>query len=325
MQIPTIDMAPLFHARGGAQTVATRIGEAASQFGFFHLTGHGIEPALFEAVEREARAFFALPESAKARIAMANGGPAWRGWFPLEGELTSGLPDRKEGLYLGEELGPEDPRVQAGWPMHGANLWPAEVPGLQSAVQAWLTAATRAAHALCEGVALALGLPPQHFHDHYTARPTLLFRIFRYPPDLPGTWGVGEHSDYGFLTLLAQDRHGGLEVRAADGSWIAVPPLEGALVVNLGDMLDRLTGGRWRSAPHRVRNVSGAERLSWPLFFDPAFDARIEPLPGFQAPASRPARWDGIDLAAIEGPYGDYLLGKVGKVFPELASAIRSG
>lgn len=323
MQIPTIDMEPLLTGGPGRDRVASEIGEAASRFGFFQLTGHGIPPGLFEAVEREARAFFALPETAKARIAMAHGGPAWRGWFPLEGELTSGLPDRKEGLYLGEELGPGDRRVAAGWPMHGANLWPSEVPGLRPAVETWLAAATRAAHALCEGAALALGLPSGHFRDHYTAQPTLLFRIFRYPPDLPGTWGVGEHSDYGFLTLLAQDRHGGLEVKTADGGWISVPPAEAALVVNVGDMLDRLTAGRWRSAPHRVRNLSGADRLSWPLFFDPAFDARIEPLPGFDAPAQRPARWDGIELSDIEGPYGDYLLGKVGKVFPELASAVQ--
>ena len=323
MQIPTIDMTALLRDGPGREDVAAQIGEACSRFGFFLLTGHGIAPALFEAVEREARHFFALPEARKAVIAMAHGGPAWRGWFPLEGELTSGLPDRKEGLYLGEELGPDDPRVAAGWPMHGANMWPDEVPGLRPAVEAWLGAATRAAHALCEGAALALGLPAQHFREHYTARPTLLFRIFRYPPDRPGTYGVGEHSDYGFLTLLAQDRHGGLEVRT-DSGWISVPPVEGALVVNVGDMLDRLTAGRWRSAPHRVRNLSGEDRLSWPLFFDPAFDARIEPLPGFAAPAVRPARWDGLDLGAIAGPYGDYLLGKVGKVFPDLASAVRA-
>ena len=322
MQIPTIDMSPLFGTGAGRAETAAAIGDAAGRFGFFKLKGHGIPLDLFDRIERESAAFFALPAETKARIAMAHGGPAWRGWFPLEGELTSGLPDRKEGLYLGEELGPGDPRVAAGWPMHGPNLWPREAPGLRPAVGAWLSAATRAAHALCEGAAIALGLPEQHFHDHYTARPTLLFRIFRYPPDQPGSWGVGEHSDYGFLTLLAQSRHGGLEVRTDDG-WIEVPPEEGTLVVNVGDMLDRLTAGRWRSAPHRVRNPAPEDRYSWPLFFDPAFDARIEPLPGFDPPDIRPARWDGLDLAGIEGPYGDYLLGKVGKVFPDLAGAVR--
>ncbi|GGE14313.1 hypothetical protein GCM10011529_20870 [Polymorphobacter glacialis] len=114
-----------------------------------------------------------------------------------------------------------------------------------------------------------------------------MFRIFRYPPGETG-FGVGEHTDYGLLTLLAQDQHGGLEIRTPTG-WLSAPPIPGALIVNIGDMLDRLTGGVWRSTPHRVVNNSGHERLSWPLFFDPAFDAVVEPLPGFPPRKRRPA------------------------------------
>src|SRR2546423_301610 len=105
-----------------------------------------------------------------------------RGWFPLEGELTSGVPDRKEGLYLGVDLPPEHPRVRAGWPLHGANLWPHEVPELRGAVDAYMSATIKAAHALMQGIALALGLDPEYFARTYTAEPTVLFRIFRYPP-----------------------------------------------------------------------------------------------------------------------------------------------
>jgi isopenicillin N synthase-like dioxygenase len=147
-----------------------------------------------------------------------------------------------------------------------------------------------------------------------------LIRIFRYPPQ-PTGFGVGEHTDYGFLTLLAQDQHGGLEVRTATG-WLSVPPVPGATVVNIGDMLDRLTGGLWRSTPHRVVNNSAGERLSWPLFFDPAFDAAVEPLPGFM-PREAGQRWDGASVHAPIGTYGDCLIGKVGKVFPELAAPVR--
>ena len=248
---------------------------------------------------------------------MANGGRAWRGWFPLHGELTSGNPDGKEGLYLGEDLGPYNPRVAAGWPLHGANLWPDAAPHLRPAVERWMAAATRTSHALAQGMALALALPADYFTHHYTASPTLLFRIFRYPPGETG-FGVGEHTDYGLLTLLAQDHHGGLEIRT-DGGWLRAPLLPGALIVNIGDMLDRLTGGVWRSTPHRVVNTSGRERLSWPLFFDPAFDAVVEPLPGF-TPRGDNLRWDGASVHAPMGRYGDYLLDKVGKVFPELST-----
>jgi isopenicillin N synthase-like dioxygenase len=131
-------------------------------------------------------------------------------------------------------------------------------------------------------------------------------------------WGVGEHTDYGLLTLLAQDELGGLKVKTARG-WIDAPPIEGTLVCNIGDMLDRLTGGQYRSTPHRAKNVSGRGRLSFPFFFDPDFDAEIVPLPGFALTADdRDTRWDKASVHDFSGTYGDYLLSKVSKVFPEL-------
>jgi isopenicillin N synthase-like dioxygenase len=155
-----------------------------------------------------------------------------------------------------------------------------------------------------------------------------LFRIFHYPPPPPQSqdWGVGEHTDYGLLTLLAQDDSGGLQIAVPAGNgpgnghrWIDAPPLPGSLVCNIGDMLDRLTGGWYRSTPHRVRNPSGHGRLSFPFFLDPGFDAEVPPLPDRAAAGDDGRRrWDGQDLRAFTGTYGDYLLGKVSKVFPQL-------
>lgn len=320
--LPVIDISALRTGSPEAcETVAAQLDAAAREYGFFYAEGHGIDDALFDRLEAVSHRFFALPEDEKAHIAMAKGSTAWRGWFPLGGELTSGLPDRKEGLYLGEELGPDDPRVRAGWPLHGANLWPEALPELREAVDAYLTAAIDAAEALMRGMAVALGLAPDHFAARLTRQPTLLFRIFHYPPGVPDEpgYGVGEHSDYGLLTLLGQDHHGGLAVRARNGSWIDVPPRDRALVINIGDMFERLTLGRYRSAPHRVINRSGRDRLSYPLFFDPDFAATVEPLPIGGEAERDPARWDGVDLHAAIGTYGDYLIGKVGKVFPQLA------
>ncbi len=326
MTLPVVDLAPLFGDDADARAaVADQIGAACRRDGFFYVTGHGGE-ALVPALEAESARFFALPIEDRMAIAMAHGGPAWRGFFPVGGELTSGRPDLKQGLYLGEELGDDDHRVAAGWPMHGANQWPAAQPSLKPVVLAWMEAMTRAGHALMEGVALSLGLPDHYFHDRYTADPTILFRIFHYPATPPPDgnnygYGVGEHTDYGLLTLLAQDDNGGLQIKGRDGVWFDAPPIPGALVVNIGDMLDRLTQGLYRSAPHRVANTSGRDRMSWPLFFDPAFDAVVEPLP-LAAEVKREARWDEADLDAISGPYGDYLLGKVGKVFPGLKERV---
>ncbi|MEJ0041782.1 MAG: 2-oxoglutarate and iron-dependent oxygenase domain-containing protein [Rhizomicrobium sp.] len=215
--LPIIDVAPLFGRDAAARrAVADAIGRACRDNGFFYATGHGVDASRLDALARE---FFALPQDEKMRIAMARGGRAWRGYFPVGGELTSGQPDRKEGLYFGSELPASDPRVKDGLPLHGANQFPARPAGLRAAVLDYLESNTRAAHAIMEGIALSLGLEAQYFHEHYTGDPTILFRIFHYPPDVAGSaqWGVGEHTDYGLLTLLAQDDCGGLQGEITNG------------------------------------------------------------------------------------------------------------
>lgn len=301
-----------------------RLGEACEALGFFYLTETEIAPELERRLEELSAAFFARPEEEKLRISMERGGKAWRGFFPVKGELTSGIPDLKEGLYFGEELSDEDPR--AGWPMHGQNLFPEAPEPLREVVLAYMAEQERVGQRVLRALALSLGLAADYFAAHLTAKPTNLFRIFHYPaPASPGEhqiWGVGEHTDYGLLTLLKQDDCGGLEVKTPRG-WIEAPPLAGSLVCNLGDMLDRLTGGRFRSTPHRVRNRAGRSRYSWPFFLDPAFDADVAPIPGAQVrPAEQDAaeRWDRASVHTLAGTYGNYLRGKVAKVFPDLSA-----
>jgi isopenicillin N synthase-like dioxygenase len=325
-ELATIDIEPLVRGDAGTTDVALQLDRACRELGFFRVVGHGIDPALFDRMDRYARQFFDQPDVVKEHVAMRHAGAAWRGWFPVGGEITSGRPDRKEGLYVGAELPNDDPRVVAGTPLHGANLFP---PGeLGHAVRAWLDAITPVAAALVRGIALGLGLPATWFDDHLTADPTVLFRIFHYPP-IPddasaSEWSVGEHTDYGLLTLLAQDGTGGLQVRTPAGTWIDVPADRGVIVCNIGDMLDKLTEGRYRSTPHRVRNVSGVGRLSFPFFFDPAWDAVVVPLPLADTPPADDAarRWDGASLRAWTGTYGDYLSAKVARVFPDLFAAV---
>jgi len=329
--LPIIDISHLYDPSdaSGHRVVAAEIAAACEAHGFFYLVGHGVGPDVLTELEAQSRAFFARPAEDKLRIAMPIAGRAWRGYFPVGGELTSGRPDLKEGLYFGTELGADHPRVRAGLPMHGANLWPDTPTALRPAVDAYIAATTRAASALMRGVSLSLGLDADYFDRTYTREPTVLFRIFNYPArgpdgvDWNGSWGVGEHTDYGLLTLLAQDRHGGLQVRTPSG-WIEAPPLEGALVCNIGDMLERLTGGRFKSTPHRVLNASGKARLSFPLFFDPDFLAPMQPLPGTMVASDEAAsgeadRWDDASVHQFDGTYGEYLLGKVARVFPTLA------
>lgn len=325
--LPIINVAPLLQTSADCHAIAAEIGQACRQFGFFYITGHGISEALQRQLETSAQAFFAQPAEIKSTISMARGGRAWRGYFPVGAELTSGQPDRKEGLYFGAELETQHPLVLAGTPLHGPNLFPANVPELRAAVLAYLDVMTKLGHALMRGIALSLGLPDDYFATRYTGDPLILFRIFNYPAEAnpahsESSWGVGEHTDYGLLTILKQDDAGGLQVKTPAG-WLDAPPLPNTFVCNLGDMLDRLTGGLYRSTPHRVRNVSGRDRLSFPFFFDPNFHAEIEPLPLGQIPLDdRDARWDRANVHEFRGTYGDYLLAKVARVFPQLRTEV---
>lgn len=149
----------------------------------------------------------------------------------------------------------------------------------------------------------------------------MLFRVFHDPP-LPdsapegSTWSVGEHTDYGLLTMLRQDKIGGLQIKSG-GHWIDAPPIENSYVCNIGDMLERMTGGLFRSTPHRVRNRSSRGRLSFPFFFDPNWDAEIRPIRTPET-AQASTRWDGENVFDFSGTYGEYILRKVARVFPDL-------
>ena len=324
-RLPIIDIASRDIARIGAA-----LDRACCEFGFFYITGHGVSPALSARLMSLAREFFASPLEQKMAIAMANGGRAWRGYFPVDGELTSGRPDRKEGIYFGTELGPDDARVRAGLALHGPNLFPAQ-SGFRETLLAYIDEVTAVGQLLLSGIAVGLGLSQDYFLDRYTRDPTVLFRIFNYPPSTSDAneneLGVGEHTDYGLLTLLRQDNIAGLQIWHQD-RWLPAPPVPDSFVCNVGDMLERLTAGRYVSALHRVRNVSPQDRLSMPLFLDPSFDAVLEPInvltpdPTAAERRRHGRRWDGTDLATVSGTYGDYLLNKVSKVFPQLRAKV---
>jgi isopenicillin N synthase-like dioxygenase len=321
--IPLIDIAPLIAGAPERERVARELGAACREHGFFYITGHGVDAGLCQRLETLSRQFFARGTEEKMQINMARGGRAWRGYFRVGDELTSGKPDQKEGIYFGSELSEDHPAVQAGTPLHGGNLWP-EVAGFREKVLDFMAAVTGVGHHLMTGLALSLGLEPSYFADRYTRDPLVLFRIFNYPysPDRVAgeQWGVGEHTDYGLLTLLLQDDTGGLQVKSR-GRWIEAPPIPGSFICNIGDMLDRMTRGIYRSTPHRVISSAKRDRLSFPLFFDPNFFAEVHPieaLAGEQAADDRHERWDKASVHELSGTYGDYLLNKVSKVFPQL-------
>ncbi len=352
-QVPIIDVAPLVTGAGDQEAVAAAMGLACRENGFFYVIGHGVGEDLNRRLEDLGRAFFDQDVETKLEIRMALAGKAWRGYFPVGDELTSGKPDVKEGLYFGLQLGENDPRVRAGLPLHGPNLFPPGIPGFGATILEYMAALTNLGHVLMKGMALSLGLEAGYFRERYMADPLTLFRIFHYPPvtlrpEAEEQWGVGEHTDYGVLTILKQDDVGGLQVKTGS-RWIDAPPVPNSYVCNIGDMLDRMTHGLYRSTPHRVQNVSGRSRFSFPFFFDPGFDVHIEPIDlsgirlqgddgnvhgnvdwkvdrrmdaKYDEKDDSEERWDHTSVHEFKGTYGDYVLGKVSKVFPELRRSV---
>jgi isopenicillin N synthase-like dioxygenase len=320
-EIPIINISALIENTNEKKKVAELIGEACRKYGFFYIIGHGVDESLQLRLNQLSEEFFELPIEEKMKIKMENGGIAWRGYFPVGNELTSGKPDMKEGIYFGEELNDENLLVKKQTLLHGANLFPTQIAEFKETVINYMKKITQIGHKLMQGIALSLDLDEDYFYQRYTATPLQLFRIFNYPAtqnDDPAIWGVGEHTDYGLLTILKQDNCGGLQIKTKF-QWIEAPPVDNSFICNIGDMLDRMTGGLYRSTPHRVKRQTIKDRLSYPFFFDPNFFAEIKQIEGIKLLSDdQDERWDKASVHQFSGTYGEYLLNKVSKVFPEL-------
>ena len=284
--IPVIDIAPLFSDDGAAKRrVAAEMADAAGNVGFLYVTGHNIPREMIATLETRAAEFFARPLDEKMKLYIGNS-RAHRGYVPTgeEGFYDGTDPakiDKKEAFDLSIELPDDDPDHVLGYRMLGPNQWPDDLPEMQRDVYAYYEAAMALGHKLFEGFALALGLAEDHFEQWLTKPPSQL-RLVHYPADPAraiAEWGIGAHTDYECFTILHVTAPG-LQVMNASGDWIDAPPVENAFVINIGDMLEAMTNGRFIATPHRVRNVPN-ERFSFPLFCSLDYDTLIEPLPQF--------------------------------------------
>ncbi|WP_222618072.1 isopenicillin N synthase family oxygenase [Nakamurella sp. PAMC28650] len=263
-----------------------RLRVAAHQIGFFHLTDYGAGPGQVQELVDVTARFFALPP--EARIALDNRtSPHFRGYTRLGHEITAGRPDAREQL----DFGPELPAVAAAdWDtpyrlLQGPNQWPDELlPELRPTVQAWTDLLTVVGTELTHALAACLGLPEQHFDEAFGDQPHWFGKLIRYvgqETDGPAAQGVGPHADWGFLTLLLQDSVGGLQARPPrEQEWIDVAPVEGALVVNVGEMLEVATHGYLVATVHRVLPCRPSDtRQSIGFFFSPRLEAKLHPVP----------------------------------------------
>jgi isopenicillin N synthase-like dioxygenase len=272
--VRSVTALPVVDLRADSDRVRAGLREAAHEVGFFYLTGHGVTDDLALRVIEVARRLFALSPADKDGIAMLRS-PHFRGYTRLGGELTRGEVDWREQI----DIGPERPSIGGpGKPdylwLQGPNQWPAALPELPGIVEEWDAALSSVARSLLGHWAASLGSPPDVFDEAFAETPATLIKIIRYPDRAATSQGVGAHRDSGVLTLLlAEPGSRGLQVRR-DGHWVDVPPLDGAFIVNIGEMLEVATRGYLRATEHRV-NLTGPERISVPFFFNPRLDAQI--------------------------------------------------
>lgn len=279
---------PVVDLRSGAAALRESLREAAHDVGFCYLTGHGVAEELSRSVLDAARGLFGLPEADKDAVAMVRS-PHFRGYTRLGGELTQGRVDWREQIDIGPERapigGPGKPDYL--W-LQGPNQWPAGLPELPGIIDEWDAALSSVARTLLRHWAASLGSPADVFDPAFAETPATLIKMVRYPARAATSQGVGAHRDAGVLTLLlAEPGSRGLQVRRAMGrgstpgyqdsrGWIDVPPLEGAFIVNIGELLEVATGGYLRATEHRVDlREPAAERISVPYFFNPRLDAQI--------------------------------------------------
>ncbi|RMX08690.1 isopenicillin N synthase family oxygenase [Corticibacter populi] len=312
--LPLIDIAGLYSAGPADRlAVARRLEQACTQRGFFYVINHGVDAALIRSVFDMGRRFFALDEASKQQVDKRHS-RCNRGYEPLRAQtLESGAaPDLKESFYIGAEVPPDDPRVKAGRFNTGPNQWPAQLPEFRAVMQAYYEQAYALGATLMRGMALSLHLPEDYF-SAYVSDAAATLRLLHYPPQpanpAPGEKGCGAHTDFGGLTLLLQDDAGGLQVWDAQaGHWIDAPPVPGAYVVNIGDLMARWTNDRYVSTLHRVINRSGGERYSVPFFFtgNPAHQIACIPscLEEGMTPRYAPVTVEEHQIACYQRTYG---------------------
>ncbi|MCZ8134949.1 MAG: isopenicillin N synthase family oxygenase [Porphyrobacter sp.] len=265
------------------ETIADELGRSFAEYGFAVVRDHGIPQELIDEAEAVSKAFFALPDAVKRSYKIEGGGGA-RGYTPFGTEKAKDAEvfDLKEFWHVGRSLPPGHPLAEFMAP----NIWPDEVEGFKETMSALYSAFETAGGRVLEAIALHLGRPRDFFAASVEDGNSVM-RLLHYPPlgdDAPeGAIRAAAHGDINTITLLLGAEEAGLELLTKQGEWLPIPASKGALVINVGDMLERQTNGRLRSTTHRVVNPRGEaarrSRYSMPFFLHFRPDFLIEPLP----------------------------------------------
>lgn len=295
-EITVLDMGAYFSDDAGAREgFVGNLRDQCHRVGLFYVKNHGVSQKLCDGMLATARQFFDLPTSVKDEMDYT-ASPQFRGYMKIGVENTAGLIDFREQIEFGPEETAEANSDENGgnaiYPvfrrLRGPNQWPpgAYVPEFRTTAMEFMEQMNVSSMHLMQAVASSLGLDYDFFDSTFLHSPHYQMKVARYPPKPAddgnagvGVFGVGPHSDTGFLSLLLQDNVGGLQAQTVDGIWIDVPPVEGTLVVNLGEMLQLATHGYYLATVHRVLSLPGTRsRYSIPFFFNPCLDGEAKPM-----------------------------------------------
>ena len=280
--LPILDLR-LLEAADTKAAFLQNLQDLARNTGFFYLIGHGISAARIQEIENLSRQFFAQDQASKDALSMTNS-PHFRGYSRVNEEHTRNQPDFREQIDIGADL--EAVEFDANTPLwlklQGPNQWPENWPEFKTIVTAWQTDLRRIAITLLRSFTLALGLPEDALDQFVTGKPNELLKLIHYPSaDLNKglDQGVGAHKDAGILTLLLQDQVGGLQVLSKQDGWIEAPYVEGAFIVNIGEILELATNGYLVANMHQVVSPKAhVDRYSIAYFITPNLYAGEVPI-----------------------------------------------
>lgn len=277
--IPTVSLVEWTAPAADRPAFADRLRRICHEVGFFLLVDHDVDTSFIDDYFEAMRRFFALPVDVKARIAKDRS-PWFRGWEAVGAELTDQRVDHREQIDVWTELPPRPRDVLPPYlRLDGPNQWLDEqtLPGFRGLVERFQVEMGRVADELMEAMCVGLDLAPDHLDRLFGERRSSLVKLIRYPATPPGEAGVNGHHDAGFLTLLWQHGVGGLQAQNQDGEWIEVAPTPGKIVVNLGEILQAMTGNYFVATTHRV--IAPEERFSSGYFHGPDLRTQLDPLP----------------------------------------------
>ena len=297
-QLPIIDLGSYLAGEPGAlETVAADLDEACEATGFFYISNHGVPQALIDATFEQSKRFHALSLDAKQALALDSNN---LGYLPMNASMQkhstvhkATKPNQNESFFVTHDRGPDHPDVLSPRPFRGANRWPSGLAGFREGVMDYFSVLNALGQRLLPAFSVALGMPADFLDGYFADENNATLRMLHYPPTVmeDNDFGTAPHTDNSFMTILARMDVPGLAIRLPSGEWLSPPLIPGTFLVNIGNILRRMSNERFMSTPHGVIVDGQSDRYSMAYFHSPNPYATIDVAPSCVS-AAHPAKYE---------------------------------